>query len=589
MLEIIRKFFQFAGKHRPLLQRGIIFAFLDSVFHAVQIMALYVVLRDIIADNVSMTTAVTAFVIMLISLVGVIVTKYSTIISDAQGSFYMCADKRTEIGDRMKNMPMGYFNSNSLGTITATVTNTMEDIQDVAPRVLNKVIHGLIHAIIVTLMLVIFDWRIGFIALGGILLFMGVNVLMQRISKRISPARVAAQTSLVGAILEYVQGMSVVRSFNLAHDANKTIDRAIAECERQNIGLEIAFIPFLALQSLVLKFVSVSLILAAIFLYLFGTMELNVCLLMMISAFIIFSQIENAGSVSALLRMIDNSIDRVQEIYKMPTMNEANQNIKPREFAIRGDNITFSYDKKTVINDVSFEISQGETVAIIGPSGGGKTTLCNLIARFWDPDSGIITLGGKDLREYSLDSLLVNFSMVFQRVYLFNDTIANNIKFGKPDASLEEVRKAAQKACCDDFIMQLPDGYDTIIGEGGATISGGEKQRISIARAILKDAPIIILDEATANVDPENESQLQTAITELTKNKTIIMIAHRLKTVRHADQIWVLDQGRIIQRGSHEELMNAGGLYADFIGMRERTIGWKLGNIEAAAPSAPTA
>ncbi|WP_020610834.1 ABC transporter ATP-binding protein [Sediminispirochaeta bajacaliforniensis] len=583
MFSIIKHFFAFAGDHRKRLQLGILYAFLNSIFHAFQIGALYIVLMAIINDGVTSSTAWTSFAIMFVSLVGGIVTKDASTMADARGSFHLCADKRTEIGDRMKYMPMGYFNSNSLGSITATVTSTMEDIQDIAPRVLDKTIHGFIHAAVITIMITAFDWRMGLIVIAGILFFLLVNLLMQRKAEAISPARVAAQSALVGAVLEYVQGIGVVRSFNLAREANKTIDRAIAECEKQNIGLELAFIPFMFLQSLILKLASVGIVIAAIFFFLGGTMELSVTLMMLVSAFLIYSQLETAGSMSALLRTVDLSIKRVEEINGIPLMDEAGKSIVPRDYSIRGEEVSFSYDQKRIIDKVSFEIPQGSSVAIVGPSGGGKTTLCNLITRFWDVDEGAITLGGRNIKDYTLDTLLANFSMVFQRVYLFNDTIANNIKFGNPDATMSEVREAARKACCDDFIMALPDGYDTVVGEAGATISGGEKQRISIARAILKDAPIIILDEATANVDPENENKLQEAITELTKNKTVIMIAHRLKTVRNADQIWVLSGGRMIQRGTHDRLMSEGGLYADFIGMREKSIGWKLGQMETAS------
>lgn len=577
MLGTIRKFFVFAGKRKGKLQLGIIFALINSIFHALQIMALFVVLKAIVEGSVSAATAWGSFGIMLASMIGCILTKNKSIMAETEGSFYMCADKRTEIGDRMKYMPMGYFNDNSLGAITSAVTTTMEDVQDVGTRVMDKTIHGYIHAAVVTLMLVFFDWRIGLIIAAGILLFIGVNSMMQKKSRKISPARVEAQTSLVGAVLEYVQGMSVVRAFNLAENANKAIDRAIDECEKQNVGLELAFIPFMVLQSLLLKWVSVALVIASIGFFLAGAMELSICLLMVISSFIIYSQMETAGSMSALLRIIDLSIDRVEEIKHTPVMDEKGKDTAPADCGIVGRHVSFSYDRRKIIDDASFTIPAGTTTAIIGPSGGGKTTLCNLIARFWDADEGSITLGGIDVRDYSLDSLLSNFSMVFQNVYLFNDTIANNIRFGKPGATVEEIRAASRKACCDDFIMALPKGYDTVVGESGATISGGEKQRISIARAILKDAPVIILDEATANVDPENESHLQTAIAELTHSKTVIMIAHRLKTVRHADQILVLDGGRIVQRGKHDELMAQGGLYANFIGMREKSIGWKLG------------
>lgn len=577
MIGTIRKFFTFAGKRGRLMKKGIGIALINSIFQSFQILAMAVVLQAIVEGNMTARTAWISFAIMLISMLGVIFTRQRATLAQAEGSFMMCADKRTEIGDRMKYMPMGYFNDHSLGAITAAVTTTMEDMQDVAPRVMDKIIHGYIHAAIITLMLLFFDWRIGLMILGGILVFVGVNALMQKKSRAISPERVAAQASLVGAVLEYVQGISVVRAFNLAQTAGHTLDRAIAECEKNNIRLELAFLPFMFLQSIILKFVSVIVVLAAVAFFLTGSMTLTTCLLMLIAAFIIYSQLETAGSMSALLRSVDVSIDRVTEINGFPLMDERGRSIRPNNCTIEGKHVSFSYDRRKILDDVSFSIPAGTTTAIVGPSGGGKTTLCNLITRFWDVDGGSITLGGVDLRQYTLDSLLCNFSMVFQSVYLFNDTILNNIRFGKPDATLDEVRTAARKARCDEFIMALPDGYDTIVGEGGATLSGGERQRISIARAILKDAPIIILDEATANVDPENEIHLQEAIAEMTKNKTIIMIAHRLRTVRHADQILVLDGGKIVQRGNHEQLLAEKGLYADFIGMREKAIGWKLG------------
>ena len=250
--------------------------------------------------------------------------------------------------------------------------------------------------------------------------------------------------------------------------------------------------------------------------------------------------------------------------------------VEPENRDIDVENISFSYDERKIIDGISLHIPEKSSLAIVGPSGGGKTTLCNLISRFWDVDEGSVKLGGIDVREYSMDSLMKNFSFVFQNVYLFADTIANNIRFGRENASMDEVIEAAKKACCHDFIMALPDGYDTVIGEGGATLSGGEKQRISIARAVMKDSPVIILDEATANVDPENEKELTEAVEALTADKTVIMIAHRLKTVRHADQIVVIDKGRIVQQGKHEELMQQDGIYRRFVGTREKAVGWKL-------------
>ena len=320
--------------------------------------------------------------------------------------------------------------------------------------------------------------------------------------------------------------------------------------------------------------------LASIFFYLNGTMLLANSTVMLICSFMLFTAMESGGNYSALLRIIDIAVKKAEAILAVPTMdiegNSSDASLTQKSLAITAKNIEFAYDKKKIINGVSLTIPERTTTAIVGPSGGGKTTLCHLLARFWDVDFGEVTLGGKNIRDYSMDSLMSNFSFVFQNVYLFHDTIANNIRFGEPDAPIEKVIAAAKKASYHEFISALPNGYDTVIGEGGASLSGGEKQRISIARAIMKDAPIIILDEATANVDPENERDLMTAITELTKEKTVIMIAHRLKTVRHADQILVLDNGKIAEQGKHEELVKLGGIYARFIDSRKKAVSWKL-------------
>ena len=576
MFNTFKKFFNYAGEQKGKLKKGIAFAVLHSIFEAFQLLALAAVLKALTEGNMTLATAWVSFGVMLLSIAGTIITGHVSRMSEIDGSFLMCADKRIKIGDRMKYMPMGYFNSHSLGNITAAVTTTMSDIEDVAPRVMEKTINGMIHAAIIAVAVTIFDWRIGLIVIAGILLFIGVNTVLQGKSRKLAPKRQAAQAKLVEAVLEYVQGMSVVKAFHLDKTANKTIDKAIADCERNNYGLEKTFIPYFGVQQLILRLTSVAVVITSIIFCLNGTMELFMCLLMMISAFIIYSQLEVAGSMSSLLRTIDVSIDRVDEIHKTPVIDETGGALSPGSFDIEFKDVSFSYDKRKIIDNVSFKIPQGTTTAVVGPSGGGKTTLCNLMARFWDVDEGAVTLGGKNVKAYKLDSLLSNISMVFQNVYLFNDTIANNIKFGKPNATMKEVIEAAKKACCHDFIGALPDGYDTVIGEAGMTVSGGEKQRISIARAMLKDASIIFLDEATANVDPENESKLQTAIAELTQDKTIVMIAHRLKTVRNADQILVVDEGRIVQRGTHDELIKMPGIYMDFIGVRQKAIGWKL-------------
>jgi len=576
MIQILRKFFRFSGAQRGKFYSSIIVSLIHAIFEAIRIPAIAVVLTAIIDGNMTMQSVWTSLGIMLVSIIGCALTRQSMTMKQTEGGYTLAANKRVEIGERLKYMPMGYFNNNSLGYITSVTTNTCENLQDVATRVIMITLQGVLTTAIITLAVLIYDWRIGLLIIAGILIFLVVNALMQKKSQQLSPIKSSADSRLVSAVLEYVQGIGVVRSYNLDKTANKTVDQAIKENEDINLGMEKNFIPYMSLQSFVLKLFGVLMILVSITFYLNGSMDLITCLLMMVSSFIIYGQLDSAGSFSALLRVMDLSMDKIDEIFDTPVMDVNGKDVIPGSFGIQGENVSFSYDKQKIIDDVSFAIPEGTTTAIVGPSGSGKTTLCHLMARFWDVDGGKITLGGVDVREYTLDSLLSNFSMVFQNVYLFNDTIKNNIKFGKPGATMDEVIAAAKKACCHDFISQLPNGYDTIIGESGATISGGEKQRISIARALLKDAPVIILDEATANVDPENEQQLQAAIEELTRNKTIVMIAHRLKTVQKADQILVLDDGKIVQRGTHDELIGQKGIYADFIGIRKKAIGWKL-------------
>ena len=343
-----------------------------------------------------------------------------------------------------------------------------------------------------------------------------------------------------------------------------------------NLEVEQILTPYTAAQEAVLQIADVAMMLAAILLWKNGAMTLPNALMTLIVSFMVFSQIRLFGMGVSMLRMTAASIARAVETEDMPRLDEKGRSISPEKHDIVFDHVSFSYKKKPILKDVSVTLRDRSTTAIVGPSGSGKTTFCNLIARFWDVDRGSIRIGGSDVRDYTLESLMDQISIVFQNVYLFANTIENNIKFGCPNATHAQVVEAAKKACCDDFIESLPKGYETVIGEGGASLSGGEKQRISIARAMLKDAPVVILDEATANVDPENEDRLQRAIEALTGGKTIIMIAHRLKTVKNADQILVIDHGEIVQQGRHEMLINQKGIYADFVGSKRETVDWKL-------------
>ena len=576
MFDAYKRFFRFSGTEKSTWYKGMAFELLRSIFEALQFVALLIVLRALVEQNITGATAWTALGIMVVSVAGAALCWYLAHNSEGHANYRMCGEKRIHIGERMKYMPMGYFNAQSLGSLTAAATSTMSDLESMSFAVIARTVVGMIRTAVFSLAIMCFDWRIGLVFFVGMLLFLWVNSRLLKKSRELSQGRLAAQTKLVDAVLEYIQGMSVVRAFHGDKAAKQTLNNTIKETENQNFKLERKRIPYNVLEQVVLRVTSVLAILLSIWLFLQGNMSLFTCLMMVVSAFLVYSELESAGEMFFMLPMIDASIDRVEEIDRAPRMDEGGSVQVPKSHDISFDHVDFSYGDRKIIDDVSFTIPEGTTTAIVGPSGSGKTTLTSLMARFWDVKKGSVKLGGIDVKDYSLDSLMSNFSMVFQNVYLFNDSIENNIKFGKPEASHEEVVAAAKAARCHDFIMALPDGYDTVIGEGGATISGGERQRLSIARAMLKDAPVVILDEATANVDPENEAELQAAIEALTGGKTIIMIAHRLKTVRHANQILVVDHGRIVQHGTHDQLIQQKGIYADFILNRKAAIDWKI-------------
>ena len=577
MIQIFRRFFAFSGKeNRHKFIRSIFLGVLKAIFEAMKNPAIAVTQHGVLSGDLTVQHILLSFGIMLLSVAGNAFANYRSTMLQCEAGYGTCADKRIEIAEHLKYLPMGYFNRNSLGYITSVATNSMEALADVATRVVMMVTQGILTTIFVVLMILLFDLRIGGIAVLGVLLYFAINSLLQKKSKTIAPLKDSSDRKLVEKVLEYVQGIAEVKAYNLTGKKSRALNEAIDENSAANTKAEMAFVPIMFLQNLTAKLLGVVVAIISVAFYLNGTMELLNAVVMILAAFILFGALDTAGNYSALLRNVDLYVGKAQAVLDMPTMDIDGKDIIPSSYDIDVENAEFSYDKRKIIDGVSIHIPQHTTTAIVGPSGGGKTTLCHLISRFWDVDKGCVKIGGVDVREYSMDSLMRNFSFVFQSVYLFQDTIANNIRFGQSDAPMEKVIEASRKACCHDFIMALPDGYDTVIGEGGASLSGGEKQRISIARAIMKDAPIIILDEATANVDPESEQELTAAIEALTKEKTILMIAHRLKTVRHADNILVIDKGRIAQSGTHEQLMEQGGIYRRFVESREQAVGWKV-------------
>ena len=548
-------------------------SFLNALLQMTQVGAIYCVVRALTGGERSGKIALIALALELISIFGGAVASSFSKMLQTHAGYFIAADRRVAIADRLKSVPMGFFNANSLGQVAGVCTTVVGGIEGM---VLVNILSGLLTTAVFAVMIFFFDWHIGLIAIIGIALYFAVVSAMEKKSVAIAEGTQRSQTALVEAVLETIQGMSVVKAFNLTGKGDKKLQTALENSRAANLEVEQILTPYTTAQEAVLQIAGVAMMLAAILLWKNGAMTLPNALMTLIVSFMVFSQFKLFGMGVSMLRMTAASIDRAVETEDMPRLDEKGRSISPEKHDIVFDHVSFSYEKKPILKDVSVTLRDRSTTAIVGPSGSGKTTFCNLIARFWDVDRGSIRIGGSDVRDYTLESLMDQISIVFQNVYLFADTIENNIKFGCPNATHAQVVEAAKKACCDDFIESLPKGYETVIGEGGASLSGGEKQRISIARAMLKDAPIVILDEAAANVDPENEDRLQRAIEALTGGKTIIMIAHRLKTVKNADQILVIDHGEIVQQRRHETLINQKGIYADFVGSKRETGDWKL-------------
>ncbi len=496
-------------------------------------------------------------------------------------SYELIARDRLAVGDALKRVSLGYFQNMNTGTILNSITTGLHTLEGMGIRMIDNFVGGYLNFICILLWLTCMNWRVGLIAVTGAAVSLIFLFIISKYSTRNAPILAAANRDLTGATLEYARGLSVVKSFGKAGASMESMKKACRDSRDINLKIEWGYIPYNALHLLALKTASVCIVIAAFYLGFSGQLDITYMMIVILLSFHVFGSLEPIADCAHVLAVIDDALDHLEALKGKSFIDADGQQIEIAHYDIEFQNVDFSYgegkERRQVLHNVNLKIPEHTVTAIVGPSGSGKSTICNLIARFYDADSGSVRVGGHDVKEFTCDSLLSNISMVFQNVYLFHDTVRNNICFGKPDATEEEMIAAAKKACCHDFIMALPEGYDTVIGEGGGSLSGGEKQRISIARAILKNAPIIILDEATASVDPENEHLIQAAISELTKGKTIVTIAHRLATIEQADQILVVDDGQIVQRGTHTELVAVPGKYKDFVDIRSQSEGWKIG------------
>ncbi len=581
MFKTVKRIIRWTGEYKKRLYLGFLWSFLQTMFTALPIMGAAYFLDLMIKDSrgeiqMEPVMALYALLFMVVSIAGRFLFSYLRATFQESIAYEKTAQERIEIGNILKRVSLGFFDKNNTGEIAGAVTTDLSVYELYAMKMTDVIVGAYVHVAAMILCLLFFCWQAALIALAGVALSAFFLHLMSRSSHKNAMVHQKAQNTLITSVIEFIRGIAVVKAYGQEGVSVQGIRDAFREHRKINIKIELDYVWCNGLHQLSCKLASVGVVLMSAYLCIHGEMTLPVFLMMAIFSFTLFARVEQVQNGVHTMQLIETAMDKLDAIKQAEFIDTDAEEVHPEKYDIAFEHVYFGYGKRRVLSDVSFQIPQGSTTAIVGPSGSGKTTICNLLARFYDVNGGRITVGGTDVREFTCDSLLSNISMVFQNVYLFHDTIRNNICFGKPDATESEMVKAAKKARCHEFIMALPDGYDTVIGEGGGTLSGGEKQRIAIARAILKNAPIVILDEATAGIDPENEHLIQGAISELSKGKTLITIAHRMATIENADQILVVDEGRIVQKGRHEELINQKGKYLDFIKIREQAEGWSI-------------
>ena len=581
MFKTVKRIIDWCGECKGRLYAGFVMTFFSHIFAAMPLaLAAYTVglLIDAQAGGPAFDTAW----IWKCIVIQVILVSFRFLFDDFRArlqepiGYQLTARDRLAIGDALKRVSLGYFQSVSTGNILNSITTGLSTLEGMGIRMIDNFVGGYLNFLVIFLALAVCSPVTALIALAAAAVSFGCMLIISHYSRVNAPVEAEANREMTGAVLEYARGLAVVKSFGKGGAAMQSVTDAVKKSKRIHLKIEWGYLPGNALHLLALKCGSVALALAAALECLHGQTTFSMALMFIFFSFSIFASLEPISDSAHTLGVIDDAMDQLGALRGENLIDADGKDIRLSHYDITFDHVDFGYDSRQVLQDVSFSIPEKTSTAIVGPSGSGKTTICSLLARFYDPQRGAIRVGGHDLREFTCDSLLCNISMVFQNVYLFHDTIRANILFGKPDATEEEMIKAAKKARCHDFIMALPDGYDTVVDEGGGTLSGGEKQRISIARAILKNAPIIILDEATASIDPENEHLIQQAISELTRGKTIITIAHRLATIQNADQILVVADGRIAEHGTHAKLVQQDSLYRRFTAIREQAEGWRI-------------
>ncbi len=580
MRELIKTLYEVSGSYSKKITKMLIFDIFKGIFEGVALGAILFCLIKICENvfngqPVLMKDVYVVFAIAAASMIGKIIFGYLADRNKYIASYSLGAENRLYIGDRLKNVNMGYFSSNSLGDVAGGLSTVIGDLETMGVFIIEQMLVGTIQTLIMVAFVMPYDFVTAVIILLTLIVGISVNMITQRKTDRLTERLLGLKLDLSSKMLEYVRGIGITKAFGKDKNTVKELNESITKSRKGFLDVEKILVPTQFMFLLVFKIGICVIILSSLMRYFSGNVEVTKAIILIVMSFVVFSGFELAGSMQNIKGVAVQNINSILNLRNLPVIEEG-EKTEIDKAKISMENISFSYDEAELFNNLSMTVPEGKTTALVGFSGSGKTTLCNLMARFWDVNSGDVKVGSTNIREYKYDELLSNFSFVFQDVYLFDDTVRNNIKFGNPNATDEEMMEIAKKAQCHDFIMKLPQGYDTILQEGGSNLSGGERQRISIARAMLKRSKFVILDEATSSVDPENEKQLLMALKSLLKDKTTIIIAHKLSTVKNADQIIVLKNGAIEQIGTHDVLASEQGIYKDFIETRKQSERWEI-------------
>lgn len=572
MFALISRMLRLSGRYKKRIQLAFVCAFVEQILSKMPIFFAFLVLAGFASGTMSGARCLVVGVILVCVVVLQAVVHYASDRLQSAAGYMIFADQRIALADHLRRLPMGYFTAGNIGKISSVLSSDMVFVEEVAMSTIANMMSYLLSAGVLMVFMFWLDWWLGLIALAVTLLANVVARRMNAVSLKEAAARQEQGERLTDAVLSFVEGIGVIKSYNLLGAQSAALTENFARSRDVNAAFERRMTPWTTGLSILYGAGIAAIFGLAVYLEQTGALSLAYLLGVLLFVFDLFGPLKALYGEATRLTVMNAALDRTCDVLvetELPDTGTAHLPETTVGDEIVFENVSFSYDgKNDVLHDISFAMPPRTMTALVGPSGGGKSTIANLLARFWDVGTGCVKIRGVDIRDVPLAELMDQISMVSQRVYLFQDTIYNNIAMGRPDASEKEIIQAAKKARCYDFVTALPDGFQTIVGEGGATLSGGERQRIAIARCILKDAPIVILDEATASVDVDNERYIQEAISELVRGKTLLVIAHRLHTIRDADQILVVAGGRIAQRGDHASLSDQPGIYQDFVQKR---------------------